>query len=128
MRGPQCCGCHVHGEPQPCRSTTASKWPRPERNPSLPSPGLKEIQALAEQYLNAGVIPAAATRGEISVHDVLKDYSEYLRQLVDLSGSRPLKIVVDAGNGMAGLTTPAVLGDQLLPGPAVRDHPAVLRT
>nr|WP_306423066.1 phosphomannomutase/phosphoglucomutase [Paenarthrobacter aurescens] len=77
--------------------------------------GLKEIQALAEQYLNSGTIPAAATRGEIGVHDVLKDYSEYLRQLVDLSGSRPLKIVVDAGNGMAGLTTPAVLGDKLLP-------------
>ncbi|MFP3701891.1 hypothetical protein SB758_41085, partial [Burkholderia sp. SIMBA_013] len=77
--------------------------------------GLKEIQALAEQYLNAGVIPAAASRGEIGVHDVLKDYSVYLRQLVDLSGSRPLRIVVDAGNGMAGLTTPAVLGDRLLP-------------
>ncbi|MCD4852191.1 phosphomannomutase/phosphoglucomutase [Arthrobacter sp. AK01] len=77
--------------------------------------GLKEIQALAEQYLNSGTIPAAANRGEIGVHDVLKDYSEYLRKLVDLSGSRPLKIVVDAGNGMAGLTTPAVLGDKLLP-------------
>ena len=77
--------------------------------------GLKEIQALAEQYLNAGSIPAAATRGLIGVQDVLKDYAEYLRKLVDLSGSRPLKVVVDAGNGMAGLTTPAVLGDALLP-------------
>jgi phosphomannomutase len=76
--------------------------------------GLKEIQALAEQYLNAGSIPAAGARGSISVRDVLKDYSEYLRKLVDLSASRPLKVVVDAGNGMAGLTTPAVLGDALL--------------
>ena len=78
--------------------------------------GLKEIQALAEEYLNQGSIPAAATRGQIGVRDVLKDYSEYLRKLVDLSGSRPLKVVVDAGNGMAGLTTPAVLGDKILPG------------
>ncbi|MDQ0661551.1 phosphomannomutase [Arthrobacter ulcerisalmonis] len=77
--------------------------------------GLKDIQALAEQYLNSGSIPAAGTRGLISVRDVLKDYSEYLRKLVDLSASRPLKVVVDAGNGMAGLTTPAVLGDTLLP-------------
>jgi phosphomannomutase len=77
--------------------------------------GLKEIQALAEQYLNSGSIPATGTRGLISVRDVLKDYSEYLRKLVDLSASRPLKVVVDAGNGMAGLTTPAVLGDALLP-------------
>ena len=49
------------------------------------------------------------------MHDVLKGYAEYLRSLVDLRGSRPLKVVVDAGNGMAGLTTPAVLGDALLP-------------
>ncbi|MFN3923829.1 MAG: phosphomannomutase/phosphoglucomutase, partial [Pseudarthrobacter sp.] len=77
--------------------------------------GLKDIQALAEQYLNAGSMPAAEKRGQIGVRDVLKDYSEYLRKLVDLSGSRPLKVVVDAGNGMAGLTTPAVLGDTLLP-------------
>lgn len=77
--------------------------------------GLKDIQHLAEQYLDTGHIPAAATRGLIGVRDVLKDYAEYLRKLVDLSGSRPLKVVVDAGNGMAGLTTPAVLGDALLP-------------
>ncbi|MFD5278627.1 phosphomannomutase/phosphoglucomutase [Pseudarthrobacter sp. NPDC058362] len=77
--------------------------------------GLRDIQTLAEQYLNDGTIPAAGTRGRISVRDILKDYAEYLRKLVDLSGSRPLKVVVDAGNGMAGLTTPAVLGDALLP-------------
>jgi phosphomannomutase len=77
--------------------------------------GLKDIQTLAEHYLNTGSIPAAGARGLIGVRDVLKDYSEYLRKLVDLSGSRPLKVVVDAGNRMAGLTTPAVLGDALLP-------------
>jgi phosphomannomutase len=77
--------------------------------------GLKDVQALAEQYLNTGSIPAVDQRGQISVRDVLQDYAEYLRKLVDLSGSRPLKVVVDAGNGMAGLTTPAVLGDALLP-------------
>ena len=43
--------------------------------------------------------------------DVLADYAAYLRSLVDLSGIRPLKIVVDAGNGMGGLTVPAVLGE-----------------
>ncbi|MET4060407.1 phosphomannomutase [Arthrobacter sp. UYP6] len=78
--------------------------------------GLYDIQALAEQYLNAGSIPAVETPGQISVRDILRDYSEYLRSLVDLTGIRPLKVVVDAGNGMAGLTTPAVLGDTLLAG------------
>jgi phosphomannomutase len=41
---------------------------------------------------------------------MLTGYAEYLRELVDLSGIRPLKVVVDAGNGMGGYTVPAVLG------------------
>ncbi len=76
--------------------------------------GLLEIRQLSEKYLVEG-IPDAGSTGSISEQDVLQDYAKYLRSLVDLSGSRPLKIVVDAGNGMAGMTTPAVLGDQLLP-------------
>ena len=42
--------------------------------------------------------------------EVLAGYAGYLRGLVDLSGVRRLRVVVDAGNGMGGLTTPAVLG------------------
>ncbi|MBQ1445034.1 MAG: phosphomannomutase/phosphoglucomutase [Renibacterium salmoninarum] len=76
--------------------------------------GLNEIRDLTAQYLASG-IPAVENPGQMGVRDVLKDYARYLRSLVDLSGSRPLKVVVDAGNGMAGLTTPAVLGNQLLP-------------
>ncbi|MGA7206113.1 MAG: phosphomannomutase/phosphoglucomutase [Specibacter sp.] len=76
--------------------------------------GLMDIRDLAQGYLTDG-IPAGVS-GTVTEIDVLKKYAEYLRTLVDLSGSRPLKIVVDAGNGMAGMTTPAVLGDTLLPG------------
>ncbi len=46
---------------------------------------------------------------------MLTDYATYLRELVDLSSIRPLKVVVDAANGMAGLTTPIVLGGERLP-------------
>ena len=77
--------------------------------------GLADVQARAECYLSDGLIPAVAVQGETSVRDILDEYSRFLRAQVDLSSSRPLKIVVDAGNGMAGLTTPAVLGDRLLP-------------
>ncbi|MDJ0317996.1 phosphomannomutase/phosphoglucomutase [Arthrobacter antibioticus] len=82
--------------------------------------GLTQIRDVAQSYLSdgipAGTISSNGRCGEIGETDVLKDYAMYLRKLVDLSGSRPLKIVVDAGNGMAGMTTPAVLGDALLPG------------
>ncbi|MDN5703222.1 MAG: phosphomannomutase/phosphoglucomutase [Micrococcales bacterium] len=77
--------------------------------------GLYEIRDRAQSYLADG-IPPGETRGTISERDVLKDYSEFLRGLVDLRDIRPLKVVVDAGNGMGGLTTPAVLGDTVLEG------------
>jgi len=42
--------------------------------------------------------------------DTLPAYAAFLRSLVDLSAGRELSVVIDAGNGMAGLTAPAVLG------------------
>lgn len=79
--------------------------------------GLGGIRDRAQAYLGAGPIPAVATPGTISERDVLADYAAYLRSLVDLSGIKPLTIVVDAGNGMGGMTVPAVLGEAAgLPG------------
>jgi phosphomannomutase len=46
--------------------------------------------------------------GKLESRDLLADYAAYLRRLVDLSASRPLKVVVDAGNGMGGYTVPSV--------------------
>ncbi|WP_232317958.1 phosphomannomutase/phosphoglucomutase [Neomicrococcus aestuarii] len=80
--------------------------------------GLYEIRDAAQSYLDSGVeIPSISEgpHGTIEHIDVLADYSAYLRDLVDLSGIRPLKVVVDAANGMGGMTTPAVLGDTILP-------------
>ncbi|MFT4147313.1 MAG: phosphomannomutase/phosphoglucomutase [Micrococcaceae bacterium] len=76
--------------------------------------GLYEIRDLAQQYCDKG-FETVENPGEITRKDTLKDYAQYLRTLVNLSNIRPLKVVVDAGNGMAGKTFPAVLGDQLLP-------------
>ena len=47
--------------------------------------------------------------GSVSSRNVVEEYAAYLRGLVDLSDIRPLKVVVDAGNGMGGLTVPVVL-------------------
>jgi phosphomannomutase len=57
---------------------------------------------------------------------MLTGYTTYLRRLVDLTGIRPLTVAVDAGNGMAGHTVPAVLGDQLLPALPLRLIPLYL--
>jgi len=71
--------------------------------------GLAAIRDRAAEHLASG-IPEADARGTIVDRDVLADYASLLRSLVDLSGIRRLKVVVDAANGMGGLTVPAVLG------------------
>jgi phosphomannomutase len=58
----------------------------------------------------AGVATYDGPPGTVADRDVLADYGAYLRSLVDTSGLRPLRVAVDAGNGMAGHTAPAVLG------------------
>ncbi|UIP58065.1 phosphomannomutase/phosphoglucomutase [Agromyces marinus] len=73
--------------------------------------GLAAIRDRAVAYLDGGLEPAARA-GSVERVDVLADYARHLRSLVDLAVIRPLKVVVDAGNGMGGLTVPAVLGEE----------------
>ena len=73
--------------------------------------GLTEIRDRAQSRLDGRTPPpAGAVPGVITERDVLADYARFLRSLVDLRSGRPLTVVVDAGNGMSGLTAPAVLG------------------
>ena len=67
--------------------------------------GLAAIRDLAQ----SGVPSFDDTAGVLSVSDVLADYATYLLNLVPITPERALTVVVDAGNGMAGLTVPAVL-------------------
>ncbi|MFI8069925.1 phosphomannomutase/phosphoglucomutase [Streptomyces sp. NPDC086033] len=70
--------------------------------------GLAEIRELVERWSEAGAPQAAAGTGTITQRDTLDDYAAHLRSLVDLTSIRPLKVVVDAGNGMGGHTVPTV--------------------
>jgi len=66
--------------------------------------GLAEIK----QMVADGVPAYAGEPGTETSRDLLPGYAEYLKKLVDISGIRPLKVVVDAGNGMGGYTVPTV--------------------
>ncbi|MFC8276793.1 phosphomannomutase/phosphoglucomutase [Streptomyces sp. NPDC057271] len=70
--------------------------------------GLSEIRTLVERWSDEGAPEAAATAGTITERDTLADYAAHLKALVDLAAIRPLKVVVDAGNGMGGHTVPTV--------------------
>ncbi|MDN5790010.1 MAG: phosphomannomutase/phosphoglucomutase [Micrococcales bacterium] len=74
--------------------------------------GLVEIRDLAQWLLDggSGLPDPAGGAGRLKSRDTLGDYAGFLRRLVDLRTIRCLRVVVDAGNGMAGLTVPAVLG------------------
>ena len=66
--------------------------------------GLVQIREQAERFLDEG-LPSADHQGTVTQQDVLAGYASYMKQLVpDLAGIRPLKVVVDAGNGMGGHT------------------------
>jgi len=67
------------------------------------------LAVIREGVIN-GVPAGTGARGRIHDQDVLADYGDFLRSLVDVSALRPLRVAVDAGNGMAGHTAPAVLG------------------
>ncbi|MDF5751157.1 phosphomannomutase/phosphoglucomutase [Spongiactinospora sp. TRM90649] len=69
--------------------------------------GLVEIRDRAAEIIAAGG-PGGGERGKVVAKDLLPGYAGHLRTLVDLTGMRPLTVVVDAGNGMAGHTVPAV--------------------
>ncbi|CAM05629.1 phosphomannomutase [Saccharopolyspora erythraea NRRL 2338] len=66
--------------------------------------GLSEIQELVAH----GVPEFLGAKGSVTSRDMVAEYSLFLRELVDLRGIRPLKVVVDAGNGMGGHTVPTV--------------------
>ncbi len=67
--------------------------------------GLAEIR----DVVASGHPPTAGLQGTITNHDVLEAYAAHLLALAPVTGRR-LKVVIDAGNGMAGYTAPAVFG------------------
>ncbi|WP_066530008.1 phosphomannomutase/phosphoglucomutase [Corynebacterium bouchesdurhonense] len=69
--------------------------------------GLAEIK----QLLVDAPLEPAAEQGSVEKRNVLPDYAAFLRQLVPVPANRALTVAVDAANGMAGLTVPAVLAD-----------------
>src|SRR5919112_2020391 len=57
----------------------------------------------------SGKLPEPAKyAGSVEESDIAEDYAEHCLTFIDTEGLRPLKIVVDAGNGMAGKMLPPI--------------------
>ncbi len=74
------------------------KFVREGARPISGDTGLKDIQALAER----GDFAVVERRGELHALDTDSAYIEHLLGYVDVDTLRPLRIVVNAGNGGAG--------------------------
>ena len=61
-----------------------------------------------ENFVREGSAMAMRNIGVEKSQNLLDEYVDHLLSLVDVSNIRPLKIVIDAGNGMGGYTAPAV--------------------
>jgi phosphomannomutase len=65
--------------------------------------GLEQIRHLAEEGLVEG-----SSAGGLDHRNILDEYAVHCRSFVDAAALRPVKVAIDAGNGMAGLTVPPV--------------------
>jgi phosphomannomutase len=61
-----------------------------------------------EKFVKEGTPMAMRNLGVEKSQEMLEEYVDHLLSLVDVASIRPLKIVIDAGNGMGGYTAPAV--------------------
>ncbi|MBC7229283.1 MAG: phosphomannomutase/phosphoglucomutase [Actinobacteria bacterium] len=66
--------------------------------------GIAEIRDL----VLSGEFPPASARGAVTETDMLERYVEHVLGFISVSSLRPLKVVADAGNGMAGMILPAL--------------------
>lgn len=64
--------------------------------------------SVIESFVRQGSPLEIRSVGIEKKRNMLDEYVDYLLSLVNLDSIRPLKIVVDAGNGMAGYTAPAI--------------------
>ncbi len=66
--------------------------------------GLKEIR----DFIAKGPLPAAQTKGTITKIDVFDEWKKKVLSFIDPKTFKPLTVVVDAGNGMAGKLVPLI--------------------
>jgi len=69
--------------------------------------GLRKIKQIIEK----NKFKKSNKKGKIIKKDVLKDYVKHVHSFINTKGLRKLKMVVDAGNGMAGKIIPMVYGN-----------------
>jgi len=69
--------------------------------------GMYEVRDL----IKVGPVPIASKPGNLTMIDVWKEWKDKILSLVDVSSFKPMKVVVDGGNGMAGTIISTIFKD-----------------
>ena len=77
------------------------------RQQALPLSGDAGISDIRDMIVR-DAIPAPTSRGTLTEDTLLDDYIDHVLSFIDPSVVRPLRLVLDAGSGMAGLVGPAL--------------------
>ncbi len=80
------------------------KFCRAQALPISKETGLADIRDLAV----SGNFTEPAHKGMVTQRDITDDYVTHVLSFIDVSKIKPLKVVIDAGNGMAGMMVPRV--------------------
>lgn len=75
---------------------------------ALPLSGEQGMPELMRRTLDLGELPPAPAGARRTSEDLYPSYVAHLRGFVDLDALRPLKVVMDAANGVAGKLAPLV--------------------
>ena len=88
------------------------------RRGALPVGGDSGLLDIRDRAMALGDASEGQSLGQVQEYDVWPAYVERVLSFVDVSAIRPLRVVIDAANGMAGVMLPPVL--ERLPIEAVR--------
>ena len=79
------------------------------RSGALPVGGESGLLEIRDRALSLSDTPRGLTPGQVQPYDIWEQYVERVLSFVDPEAIKPLKVVVDAANGMAGVMLPPVL-------------------
>ncbi|HWT46820.1 MAG TPA: phosphomannomutase/phosphoglucomutase [Vicinamibacterales bacterium] len=76
------------------------------RREAFPLSGEAGLAEIRDMIANDQVPPAAAQQGSVSSRDVIDEYVKHVMSFIDPSIIKPFNVVLDAGNGIAGMVAP----------------------
>lgn len=76
--------------------------------------GQKGLPEIKQTVLSGQFPPRAENRGHISKKNILDDWIKYAANLIDLKKMKNIKVVIDAGNGVGGISWQCLIGKSRL--------------